>query len=174
MSQHRTRRPSGTDGDARAGSGVSAGSGAGAGSSASGDGGAGAGASERLATFDELLRAAIRLRRHVEQVARGYDLSAPQARLVMSLEQPLRMQRAAELTACEPSHLTAVADQLEQLGLITREADPADRRARQLSLTAAGRRLRAVMVPAMLDAAPVIVDLDEAECATLRRLIDSG
>ncbi|NNG35198.1 MarR family winged helix-turn-helix transcriptional regulator [Nakamurella aerolata] len=129
--------------------------------------------SVRLAAFDELLRVAIRLRRHVEQVAREYDLSAPQARLVITLEQPLRMQLAAELTACEPSHLTALADQLEQLGLITREPDPDDRRVRQLSLTTAGRRLRARLVPAMLDAAPVIADLDEADCATLRRLIDS-
>lgn len=128
--------------------------------------------SVRMATLDGLLRTAIELRRHVESVAREFELSAPQARLVLILDEPMRMQRAAVATACEPSHLTALADQLEAAGLITREADPDDRRARRLCLTDKGIRLRTRLAPAMLDEAPVVGGLDDGQCAALIGLLD--
>ena len=94
----------------------------------------------RLAALDGLLRVGMELRRHVETVARDFELSAPQARLVVILSEPMRMQQAADAAACEPSHLTALTDQLEKAGLLRREVDPDDRRARLLCLTAAGSR----------------------------------
>ncbi|OYN96279.1 MarR family winged helix-turn-helix transcriptional regulator [Enemella evansiae] len=127
----------------------------------------------RMDALDALLRASIELRRHIEQVARDFEISAPQARLLLILEEPMRMQHAAEATACEPSHLTALADQLQRAGLITREPDPDDRRARRLSLTERGRAVRTALAPAMLDGAPVIGSLDARECEELRTLIDT-
>lgn len=125
----------------------------------------------RLDVLDGLLRLGMELRRHVETVAPDYGLSAPQARLVLTLAVPMRMQQAAEATACEPSHLTALATQLERAGLVTRTPDPDDRRARQLCLTDAGRELRARLVPALVDGAPVVGRLDGAQCAALQALI---
>lgn len=127
----------------------------------------------RMDALDALLRASIELRRHIEQVARDFDISAPQARLLLILEEPMRMHQAAEATACEPSHLTALADQLQRAGLITREPDPDDRRARRLSLTAEGRRVRTGLAPAMLDGAPVVGSLNARECDDLLALIDA-
>jgi DNA-binding MarR family transcriptional regulator len=58
--------------------------------------------------------------------------------------QPLRTQAAlAESVGADKTRIIGVLDELQQAGLIRRQADPADRRARLLSLTAAGLRLRA-------------------------------
>ena len=127
----------------------------------------------RLEALDALLRAAIALRRHVEEVGARYELSGPQARLVIALSSPQRMQEAAEATACEPSHLTAVAAQLEHAGMVVREPDPDDRRARNLVLTEEGRRLRRRLVPALIADAPVISGLDPGDCAALTELLRS-
>lgn len=125
----------------------------------------------RLDALDGLLRLGMELRRHVETVALDVGLSGPQARLVLSLAVPMRMHQAAEATAYEPSHLTALATQLERAGLVTRTPDPADRRARQLCLTDAGRELRSRLVPALLDGAPVVGRLDGAQCVALQALM---
>jgi DNA-binding MarR family transcriptional regulator len=126
----------------------------------------------RLDALDSLLRLGMELRRHVETVAHDFGISAPQARLVVTLSEPMRMQQAAEATACEPSHLTALADQLEGAGLLTRKPDPTDRRARQLCLTAKGKTLRTKLVPAVVDQAPLVGRLDSTQCAQLRALIE--
>jgi len=130
-----------------------------------------ASADPRAEALDSLLRIAHDLRRHVEAVGREFGLSGPQARLVFSLTDPLRMQAAAEATSCEPSHLSAIADQLTEAGLLAREPDPDDGRARRLTLTASGRALRRRLVPALLADAPVLTDLDDTECHALDDLL---
>jgi len=56
---------------------------------------------------------------------------------------PARTQGAlAEATGADKTRIIATLDELQQAGLITREPDPADRRARLLSITPAGRRVR--------------------------------
>jgi DNA-binding MarR family transcriptional regulator len=58
--------------------------------------------------------------------------------------QPLRTQAAlAESVGADKTRIIGVLDELQKAGLIRRKADPADRRARLLSLTADGLRLRA-------------------------------
>ncbi|WP_207127549.1 MarR family winged helix-turn-helix transcriptional regulator [Actinocatenispora comari] len=56
---------------------------------------------------------------------------------------PTRTQAVlADAIGADRTRIIGVLDELQQRGLIRREADPADRRVRLLSLTAAGRRLR--------------------------------
>ena len=58
-------------------------------------------------------------------------------------EKPLRTQAAlAEAIHADKTRIIAVLDDLENRGLLTRRVDPDDRRARLLSLTAEGSRLR--------------------------------
>jgi len=125
----------------------------------------------RFEALDELLRVAMAVRRHVEEVGARHGLTGPQARLLLALEEPMRMHAAAQATACEPSHLTALAEQLERTGLLARETDPADRRARRLLLTERGTALRAELVPAVLDGAPVVSRLSGAACGRLTELL---
>lgn len=127
-----------------------------------------------LQAFDALQRVAMAVRRHLEDVGSKHGLTAPQARLVIALDRPMRMHAAAAATACEPSHLTALAAQLEHAGLLARETDPADRRARQLVLTAAGTAMRERLVPDVLAGAPVVSELDDAGCRRLTELLRVG
>lgn len=58
-------------------------------------------------------------------------------------EEPIRTQAAlADATGADKTRIIPVLDDLADRGLIHRQPDPADRRARLLSITAAGRRTR--------------------------------
>lgn len=127
----------------------------------------------RVSALDELLRVTLLVRRHIEQVAERFDVSPPGARLLLALDRPLRMAEAAQQSACEPSHLTAVADALQQAGLLVREPDPADKRARRLVLTEEGLALREKIVPALLTDAPVVASLSDRECKALVDLLST-
>lgn len=57
--------------------------------------------------------------------------------------QPARTQAALALAiGADKTRIITTFDDLQQAGLIAREPDPADRRARLLSITAAGQRAR--------------------------------
>lgn len=72
---------------------------------------------------------------------RDLGLTAAQARLLLSLQRnPGRNQVFyAERLEIEPITLTRIADRMEEAGWIERRADPSDRRARILHLTAKSR-----------------------------------
>jgi DNA-binding MarR family transcriptional regulator len=58
-------------------------------------------------------------------------------------DEPVRTQAAlAEAIGADKTRIIDVLDDLQDRGLISREPDPADRRARLLGLTTKGRRLR--------------------------------
>lgn len=58
-------------------------------------------------------------------------------------ERPTRTQSAlAEAIGADKTRIIPVLDDLQRRGLIDREPDPSDRRARLLSLTPAGREVR--------------------------------
>src|ERR1700729_4204206 len=57
---------------------------------------------------------------------------------------PARTQAAlAQAIGADKTRIIGVLDELQQAGLISREPDPADRRARLLSITSAGHQVRA-------------------------------
>lgn len=72
---------------------------------------------------------------------RGLGLTAAQARLLLSLQRNPGKNQAfyAERLEIEPITLTRIADRMEESGWIERRADPSDRRARILHLTAKSR-----------------------------------
>ena len=73
-------------------------------------------------------------------VSKALGLSFARVRALRRLAaQPLTMRAlAAQLTA-DPPYVTLIVDDLEERGLVERQPHPDDRRAKLVSLTAAGR-----------------------------------
>ena len=93
------------------------------------------------AMFAPLARALIA---REEPVLRAHDISMWGYIVLTGLvEQPVRTQAAlAQAINADKSRIIGVLDDLQQRGLIQRQADTADRRVHLLSLTPAGDRLR--------------------------------
>jgi DNA-binding MarR family transcriptional regulator len=94
-------------------------------------------------------RAARALARRFDDALRPLGLTNGQFSLLMSLNrpQPPGMAAVASLLGMDRTTLTAVLKALRRRGLVKVSADPADGRARLMTLTAKGRKLLARAVP---------------------------
>jgi DNA-binding MarR family transcriptional regulator len=68
-----------------------------------------------------------------------------QGKLVRELQQPQSQRELARRLHYDPSNINALADSLEDRGLVERRPDASDRRFRLLALTPDGERLRATL-----------------------------
>ncbi|SNB65594.1 transcriptional regulator, MarR family [Arboricoccus pini] len=83
-------------------------------------------------------------RRRANELLRDFNLSHAQAWPLVLLHRAgssLRVQNLAEELGLDASSLVRHLDQLVRSGLITREEDPLDRRAKRLALTIEGEQL---------------------------------
>ncbi len=98
-------------------------------------------------------RAARALARRFDDAFRPLGLTNGQFSLLMSLNrpEPAAMASVAALLAMDRTTLTAALKPLLRRGLLHVTANPADRRARLLTLTPKGRRLLARAVPIWKD-----------------------
>src|SRR5579872_2805074 len=91
------------------------------------------------------LRAAIgRLSRRLRPTVAGSGLTPSQTSVLFTLVRlgPLRLRELAQIEGLNPTMLSRIAAQLCEDGLISRSADPVDRRAAFVRATPAGRRIR--------------------------------
>jgi DNA-binding MarR family transcriptional regulator len=113
-----------------------------------------------------------------EEVATDAGLSTAEAGVLRRLDKPASMRSFADAMGCDASYITLLTDRLEALGLVDRVPDPQDRRVKQLSLTAKGRRARRSLTKRVLATSPALVPLDAAAreqlLELLRRLGDEG
>ena len=81
--------------------------------------------------------------RTLRHLAADTGLSFVQLLLIRILEArgPMRMGAASDDLALSDTVMTGVVDRLEERGLVVRTADPSDRRAIRIGLTASGRRI---------------------------------
>jgi DNA-binding MarR family transcriptional regulator len=96
-----------------------------------------------------LQRAARAIARRFDDALRPLDLTNGQFSLMMSLNrpEPPGMAAVASLLAMDRTTLTAALKPLQRRALVNITADPADRRARRMTLTTKGRKLLAQAVP---------------------------
>ena len=96
-----------------------------------------------------LQRAARAVARRFDDALRPLGLTNGQFSLMMSLNrpEPPGMAAVASLLAMDRTTLTAALKPLQRRGLVKITANPADRRARQMTLTAKGRKLLVQAVP---------------------------
>src|SRR5690242_11747665 len=98
------------------------------------------GVTDQLA--DAVQQLARRLRHGTRHRLAPLGLTPGQGRALSTLDRaggPLRMAELAEALRVVPRSATGVVEGLEELGLVRRETDPADRRSVLVSLTSAGR-----------------------------------
>ncbi|GGU52614.1 MarR family transcriptional regulator [Streptomyces albospinus] len=103
--------------------------------------------------------------------AAHHGLTAMQAKVLAQLDGPLPMRGLAALLVCEASNVTGIVDRLEARELVRREADPADRRVKNVVATDAGREIIRRVREEMQQTHGALDTLDEAESATLYALL---
>jgi DNA-binding MarR family transcriptional regulator len=126
---------------------------------------------DRAETVNLVLELNHRLGANLVAVAAEHGLTAVQARAMITLEEPAPMRELACRLSCDKSNVTGIVDGLEERGLVARQADPHDRRVKQLVFTGAGRELRRLLRVRLFDEVPGISNLTADEEARLRALL---
>jgi DNA-binding MarR family transcriptional regulator len=112
-----------------------------------------------------------RIWEHAEARLAPYSLSLKHNWALHALDEPMSMSALAERLGIDASYVTTIADQLEERGLIERQAHPTDRRIKSLELTAEGRRLRERLVDELWVEVPLLDALSADERRELSRLL---
>ncbi|UQX89223.1 MarR family transcriptional regulator [Jatrophihabitans telluris] len=114
------------------------------------------------------------LRRNSAQWLSSWNLTPSQARAMRTLDRygSMRPSALSEHLRIAARSATEVIDDLERIGFVERSADPSDRRATQVSLSAAGRKASADIRSARSEEAERMFGrLSEAEQRNLHRLL---
>jgi DNA-binding MarR family transcriptional regulator len=107
------------------------------------------------------------------KVADATGLPFSRARALWRLERgPLSLAELAQDMGTDAPATTVLINALEARGLVKREAHPNDRRAKQVSLTVAGRRMLAVIANLTDEPPTALTDLPQEELAALRRTLE--
>lgn len=112
------------------------------------------------------------LEEYMDTFQPSMPLTKQERHMLVNLGVPRRMGQIAEDLNTQPSTVTAVADALEENGLVMRERDPDDRRAWQLRLTDAGQNARRELIDTTVEKFREITGLDQAEIEVLAGLMD--
>lgn len=107
------------------------------------------------------------------KVAEATGLPFSRARALWRLEHgPMTLAEIAQDLGTDAPAATVLINALESRGLVKRAPHPSDRRAKQVSLTPAGRRTLAI-VERITDAPPASLErLPKAELAALRKTLE--
>ena len=119
-----------------------------------------------------LLEVSKRIKVTIEAYATEHDLTLQQIMVLHNLynEDHILMGALADRLHCDASNVTGMVDRLQAAGLISRQALPEDRRAKQLAITVQGRQLIDRLIPRLpreLHFSALTAD----EHATLRQLL---
>jgi len=106
----------------------------------------------------------------LEAVANRYELPPFCVKALHMLSSPMSMKELGRKFHCDPSFVTAIADQLDSRGLGRRETDAHDRRIKNLLLTDKGLELRQ-QLESELSASMPWSRLDDSERRTLLALL---
>lgn len=129
-------------------------------------------AAARAAVVELLFAYVDRLRVHFESIARARDLTPVQAKVLLSLSEPVPTGSLADVLCCDPSNITGVVDRLVEGGLLSRTEDRSDRRVKMVTTTAAGRRARESFVAELFGDVPGMSELSRTQVAELRHVLE--
>jgi DNA-binding MarR family transcriptional regulator len=117
-----------------------------------------------------------RLEAHFTALAADYGLSAVQAKMLLILkpEGAVTMRALARDLQYDASNMTGVVDRLEAMGMVRRQTQPHDRRAKGVLLTGEGERVRLAFWEKLTSKSGPLGRLDSRELTNLRRLLRSA
>ena len=120
-----------------------------------------------------LVRLLFAQRANLPVLAAELRLSPAQCHLLHLIEpdRPTPMGRLAKTLACDASNVTGLVDRLESRGLVRRRPSAGDRRVKVLVLTAAGARLRDVLLDRMTAPPAALERLSLREQRALVRIL---
>jgi DNA-binding MarR family transcriptional regulator len=108
----------------------------------------------------------------VFDAVRDLGLTPPHVALLVSLiSGPQRMGDLAAVLVCDASYITTLVDRLEELGLAERRAGTADRRVKEIVLTARGQQATKKIQATVASVPAQFARLDDAELRQLDRLM---
>jgi DNA-binding MarR family transcriptional regulator len=111
-------------------------------------------------------------RNQVFAVMNEHGLTPPHMQaLTMLVDGPVRMRDIADLMVCDASYVTAIVDNLEHLGLATRQPSSVDRRVKEIALTPLGERTAAHIGAQMSAPPPGLEQLSHTDRAALARIL---
>lgn len=87
-------------------------------------------------------------------VAERLGITAGQVVALRELSEPLTLRELATRMMCEPPNATYIADRMQEQDLVERHPHPADRRAKVVVLTEAGRLCRRNVLDALSEHSP--------------------
>jgi MarR family transcriptional regulator, organic hydroperoxide resistance regulator len=95
-----------------------------------------------------LVQLSLSQRGNLPSLAAEFELSPAQCHVLHLIQpgRPVPMGEVAGALSCDASNVTGLVDRLEARGLVARQPSPADRRVKVLTLTAAGKRVRTVLI----------------------------
>jgi DNA-binding MarR family transcriptional regulator len=107
------------------------------------------------------------------KVAEATGLPFSRARALWRLERgPRSLTELAQDMGTDAPAATVLINSLEAHGLVKREVHPTNRRSKRVSLTAAGRRMLAVIAQITDQPPPALTGLPQKELASLRRTLE--
>ncbi|MEE1792960.1 MarR family transcriptional regulator [Streptomyces sp. BE308] len=124
---------------------------------------------------EQLLSCVTKIRRVLDERLKTHGASVARKRVLGALV-PGPMRQGALATAFEvaPRTITELVDGLERDGLVERQADPDDRRARLVFLTGSGRRVNELAIAARAEVIKeIFADLSAEQRGELSRTLDA-
>lgn len=121
--------------------------------------------------FDAMTEFVTQIMQCGERLAERFDVPVSCMKAIRRLDAAVTMKDLGQRLHCDPSFVTMIADALEQRGLAKREANPADRRIKNLVLTPHGIEVKATLEQEALGEMPWTQALDVDEREQFLRLI---
>jgi DNA-binding MarR family transcriptional regulator len=118
-----------------------------------------------------LQRAIDLVRSHFAVATAGAGVTPVQAKALGALSQPTTVKDLAALLGADVSNTSSTIDRLEALGLVAKEVDRNDRRARLITLTERGTHVRAKLEETAFNTVPAFKSLSAQERTELHRLL---
>jgi len=104
--------------------------------------------------FDAMTEFITQLMHRGERLAERFDVPVSCMKAIRQLDAAVAMKDLGQRLHCDPSFVTMIADALEQRGLAKREANPADRRIKNLVLTLRGQEVKATLEREVVEEMP--------------------